>query len=414
MLELSVALCLSTVTAALFLQVNKKTMLPAAVAAAVVGLALFAFGRRVLPTGVCFGAGVLCAAAIVSLLEKRSFLDGLLVFCVGGCQFGLWTTFQSGLQTVPEGDIVHFLYSVFYLLHIPAMLLTFEGLTLPKDWQTKARRLQRFWIPAIGVGLLALLVAVSILPFYGTVDAVVKILLTTAAFWAALTVMALLAAYGQKQEQNTAQTNYHNDMNTFINVVRSQRHDYNLHVQTVASLIAQEKWEECRAYVNALVQDTNQMNAVLPVKDPAVAALIYNFRLLAAQSGITLLLDIRDDMGEVVTSAYETNKIIGNLLQNALDELSRHSDPGAIELSIFKRGENCLVRVANKVTDREAFTGTQGEIFRQGFTTKQGHDGVGLSSIRTLAQSKGGDVTARLEGDTVYFVAAIPMRLTLE
>lgn len=77
-------------------------------------------------------------------------------------------------------------------------------------------------------------------------------------------------------------------------------------LQTVASLIAQQKWDECRGYVNALVQDTSQMNDVLPVKDPAVAGLIHNYRLLAEQSGHTLSLDIRNDMSEVVTSADVT------------------------------------------------------------------------------------------------------------
>ncbi len=198
--------------------------------------------------------------------------------------------------------------------------------------------------------------------------------------------MTLLVVCGQKQERGAAEDHYCADMNTFMDVVRSQRHDYNLHVQTVARLIAQQKWDECRSYVGALVQDTKQMNAVLPVKDPAVAALIHNYRILAAQNSIPLVIDIRNDMAGVVTSAYETNKIIGNLLQNALDELLQQPEPEEIVLSIFKRGEYCLVRVSNRVTNPESLTGKQDEIFRQGFTTKQGHDGVGLSSIRSLAR----------------------------
>ena len=127
----------------------------------------------------------------------------------------------------------------------------------------------------------------------------------------------------------------------------------------------------------------------------------------------THLITKDDDMADVVTSAYETNKIVGNLLQNALDELSRQPDPGELELSIFKRGEYCLVRVSNRVGDEEAFAARREEIFRQGFTTRQGHDGVGLSSIRALARQAGGDVTTWTEGEIVHFVASIPIRLTL-
>ncbi len=226
--------------------------------------------------------------------------------------------------------------------------------------------------------------------------------------------MALLVMYGQRSEQSTAESSYHQEMYTFMNVVRSQRHDYNLHVQTVASLIAQNKWEECRSYVNALVRDTSDMNTVLTVTDPAVAALIHNFRILAAQNGILLDLMICNDMTNVVTNAYETNKIIGNLLQNALDELIPRPEKGKIELGILKRGEFCLVCVSNRVMDQKPFLEDGEEIFQQGFTTKQGHDGVGLSSIRALTRQAGGDVTAWLEGEIVHFVASIPMRLKLE
>lgn len=411
MLDLLVVLCLSAVSAGVFLRIKLNTMLLAAGAGLAMGAAAFLLERGAVP--VCFALGMLCAAVYMAAAENRPFWDGALAFCIGGSLFGLWTTFHSGLDAVSGGAIVLFLYSLFYLLHVPAVLLTFDGFRLPKDWQVKAKGMHTVLVPALGAGMAALIGIVAFLPDAGTGNAVIRILVTAAVFWLCLSVMVLLVIFGQKREQTTVEGNYHNDMNTFMNVVRSQRHDYNLHVQTVASLIARQKWEECRSYVNALVQDTNQMNDVLPVKDPAVAGLIHNYRILAAQAGHTLTLDIRDDMAEVVTSAYETNKIVGNLLQNALDELSRHDEPGEIELSVFKRGEYCLVRVSNKVMDPAAFSLRQEEIFRQGYTTKQGHDGVGLSSIRALARQVGGDVTEWLEGDTVHFVASIPMRLTL-
>lgn len=414
MLEVLIALCLPAVSAGIFLRVGRDAMLPAAVICAVLGTSLFLLGQGAVPADACCAIGLSGSAAYIVLREKRPFIDGFLVFSVGECQLGLWTAFQRELQTVCEGDIVLFLYCLFYLLHVPAVLLTFDSFRLPRDWRTKIKGPYSWWIPALSLGMLLMIGAVSALPVFTAIGAVTKILLATAVFWLSLAVMALLAICWQKREQNTAESHYHADMNTFMDVVRSQRHDYNLHVQTVAGLIAQQKWEECRSYVNALVQDTNRMNAVLPVKDPAIAALIHNYRMLAAQSGITLVLDIRDDMADVVTSAYETNKIIGNLLQNALDELLRQPDPGEIELTIFKRGEYCLVRVSNRVDSQEGFADRREEIFRQGFTTKQGHDGVGLSSIRALARQSGGDVSAWTEGDVVHFVASIPVRLALE
>lgn len=414
MVEMLFPLCLSVGSAGVLLRFEKNMFLPTCFAAVAFDAAAFCMGRGRLSAEACLAAGLLAAALWTVLRGKRRWSDGLLVFCVGGSQLGLWTIFQSGMQTVCEEDIVLWLYCAFYQLHIPALLMTFDSFSLPKDWQLRAngtRSVQSIWVPALGLWLLLAVGAFAALPVSGDGAAVVKAVLATGSFWGVLAVMVLLVAFGQKREQNSAEIDYHNDMNEFMNVVRSQRHDYNLHVQTVASLISQEKWEECRSYVNALAQDTANMNAVLPIKDPAVAAMIHNFRAKAAREGISLRPDIRYDMANVVTSAYETNKIIGNLLQNAIDELSRQPGPGEIELSIFKRGGCCMVRVSNRIGDKDVFSRRQEDIFRQGYTTKRGHDGVGLSSIRALTQELGGDVTAWLENDVVHFTAAIPMRL---
>ena len=123
----------------------------------------------------------------------------------------------------------------------------------------------------------------------------------------------------------------------------------------------------------------------------------------------SVLVDVRDDLSRIRTNAYETNKIIGNLLQNAIDELRLRRGGGLIELEIFKRGEDCIIRVSNRVAGAPAFDGGMERLFRQGYTTKPGHDGVGLSSIRTLARRAGGDVSAWAEGGTVHFVASVPM-----
>ena len=76
------------------------------------------------------------------------------------------------------------------------------------------------------------------------------------------------------------------EMQSFLNVIRSQRHDYNFHVQTIAGLMQEGKLEECKKYVNALEKDSEMMNAVLPVKDPAISAMIFhNFEDLGGVAG---------------------------------------------------------------------------------------------------------------------------------
>ena len=204
-----------------------------------------------------------------------------------------------------------------------------------------------------------------------------------------------------------AEQQYRGEMQSFLNVIRSQRHDYNFHVQTIAGLIRQNKMEDCLRYINALEEDVAIMNAVLPVRDPAIAALIHNFRLMAVRQGTELHVDIHYDLSQIATNVYETNKIISNLLQNAIDEVSTHEDKShGIWLTILKRGEYCVIRVSNKLKETLSQEDLD-NIYRQGYTTKQGHEGVGLSSLRTLVGRYKGVIYTQVEGDEIQFVARV-------
>ena len=249
MLMMLVVLCLSAASVGIFLQMRYNSILPAVGAGLILEIAAFLLGQGSLWFG--FALGCFCTTVIMIVREKRSFTDGFLAVCIGVCQLGLWITFHSGLGAVTEGTVVLFLYSLFYMLHIPAVLLTFDRFRLPGDWQLKAKRTQNIKVCTICLGMLILIILVLLLPGTEVLELVVRILLATAIFWLGLSVMALLVICGQRQQQSAAEGLYHNDMNVFMNVVRSQRHDYNLHVQTVASLISQQKWEECRSYVRS-------------------------------------------------------------------------------------------------------------------------------------------------------------------
>ena len=55
-----------------------------------------------------------------------------------------------------------------------------------------------------------------------------------------------------------------------------------------------------------------------------------------------------------------------------------------------------------------------GRIYQQGYTSKQGHEGVGLSSIRLLTTRYHGTVYTQLEGNVIHFIAKITIDCTKE
>lgn len=228
----------------------------------------------------------------------------------------------------------------------------------------------------------------------------------------ALYMVCLMVSYRRERLTTLIDQSYHSEMQSYMSVIRSQRHDYNFHLHTLSGLIDAGSLEECRQYLHQLVQDSSEINTFLPVEDPAIAALIFSFRTMALEYGIEMHLDIQNDLKSVVTNVYETNKIIGNLLQNAIDEVRTHKDKSyGIHLFIIKRGEDCVIHTANKIELRHDAQRHLQEMFLPGFSTKTNHEGIGLSSVQNLLRRYRGTLYSRIDGDVLHCFARIPLSM---
>lgn len=229
-------------------------------------------------------------------------------------------------------------------------------------------------------------------------------------FWIGLRLINQIISSRIEKTMICTERQYRDDMQTYMSVIRSQRHDYIFHVQTLHGLLIQEDYEKCKTYLNQLLKDSMAMNELLPIKDAAISSLIYSFKNKAIQSGISMELQIENDLSQVATNVYETNKVIGNLLQNAIDETETLLDKTyGVKLSIFKRGEFCMISVSNRAKNTDPMKN-----YRTGYSAKSGHEGIGIASIQALAAKYGGVVYSKVENDIIYFIAKLPLRLIKE
>lgn len=290
-----------------------------------------------------------------------------------------WKEYYLGENTVPERMNIKVWHIYFVVIFGCSSLTAILWLV---------RELEPFAFLSVGFGICALL-------------------------WGEIVLLIVMQAYKQERIEILLDRKYREEMQSFMNVIRSQRHDYNFHVQTIGGLLREGNLEECLKYMDALEKDSATMNSVLPIKDPAISATIHNFYTLSSREGIPLYIDIQNDLTQISTNVYETNKIISNLLQNAIDETKTHTDKSyGIHLSILKRGEYIIIRVSNEADSLRMNQEEMENFYRQGYSTKQGHEGVGLSSIRQLAGCYRGTVYTKLEGNVVHFVAKIPINFT--
>lgn len=230
------------------------------------------------------------------------------------------------------------------------------------------------------------------------------------AFFGGLKLLNLIISNRKERITVLTEKQYRDDMQAYMSVIRSQRHDYNFHVQTLHGLLLRKDYEACERYLDELLKDSIEMNQILPLQDAAVSALILSFKNKAALSGLKMDITIENDLSQIATNVYETNKVIGNLLQNAIDEAEAVPDKSyGIRLSILKRGEFCIINVSNRVSRLNPMGG-----YQVGHSSKKGHEGIGIASIQALASRYGGVVYSRMEGDIIFFVAKLPLQLYKE
>lgn len=201
---------------------------------------------------------------------------------------------------------------------------------------------------------------------------------------------------------------YQKEVQAFMEVIRSQRHDFNFHLQAISGLLNDEHYMECKDYVNTMVKDASSMNDVLYLYHPAIGAMLNAFRELAARKGIQLKILIYYNLENIPCTVYETNKILGNLIQNAIDEVEQHlNDSAWIEVMILKRSGNSVFRVSNKMYgDKERFA----NIFNLGYSTKSSHEGIGLNTVKKFSGKYDGTVYTEFEDDIIHFIVQIPNR----
>lgn len=242
--------------------------------------------------------------------------------------------------------------------------------------------------------------------------------LTAAVYMGILFLLAILLVLLQDQIRqrirlqmlNRAFARWQQESCDYMNTIRSQRHDFNLHLHAISGLVASGEYAECGAYVQRLAAEAAAVNDIMPVADAVVGSMLYNMRETARKKGSDIYYQITYDMAEVLCSGFECNKIIGNLLQNALDALTTPEDLAyGIRTTIFKRKGCTVITVENKFDgDMDAIA----KVFEPGYSTKKHHEGIGLPMVLQSVTRCGGRVYPEFEDGKIRFVVSLPNRIS--
>ena len=211
---------------------------------------------------------------------------------------------------------------------------------------------------------------------------------------------------------NHTQDVYLKDIENMFTSIRGQRHDFLNHVQVIRSMIERDKIEDLKRYTGDLIGEIDEVNEIIHIGHPAIAALIQ--AKIAKSMSEKIRFSFHFSGLQYISSGIKSIdivKIMGNLIDNAFDEVSMHPQTQRwVEIQGHVKDRVFQLTVKNPILEFSDFA--LSSFFQPGFTTKnqESHSGLGLSIIKEIAERYQGKVNVeKCSGNEVHFHVNLTM-----
>lgn len=208
-------------------------------------------------------------------------------------------------------------------------------------------------------------------------------------------------------------TKLHNQALSTINEnIRGFKHDMGNMVQSINGYLAVGNIEGVKTYCKNLLHGFNDINllSILSPKiinDPAIYGIVVSKMLYARDNNLTLSLDIGLDVSQINFPSFELSKIIGILLDNAI-EASLDSDERKLKLEMYheeSRNRDVII-IGNSVKDANKVNIIK--MFDKDYSTKENPSGFGLYEVlKFFKKNNKGDILPNIDYDKNFFTQTL-------
>lgn len=396
--------------------VSKNDLAVTATFTVIAGLLHFIFASALLPVFIVSVLGVLWVL-LRMFYDRGSMTEKVLSGAISLSLSFHYLLFYNMITGITTGDKAIIPLSTYTILLSAAVFIVYKRriFIFRKDWlkdffynpNVKIRR-HRYVIIWIFILIIVItMTGLYIVSFFSSIF-INDFLFIVSGVFIALTfwLLKFFVEYYIMIDVHNINAQYQQELELFNEVIRTQRHDFNHHLHAIKGMLDSKRHGECSEYVSDLVKETVSVNSVLPISNPTVSAMLYTFDSQAQRLGINFCVEIHYNLENISTKPYETNKILGNLIQNAIDDVEASGEREyGVNINISCKNGKSVIDVSNVFRgDPEII----GKIFGYKFSTKKGHDGIGLNSVLRIAESYGGILYSELSGDIIHFIVMIP------
>ena len=191
------------------------------------------------------------------------------------------------------------------------------------------------------------------------------------------------------------------------NEIKKFKHDFNNIILGLDGYINNDDFnkEKLKKYFNSTIMNFNnniELNNIViaklnSIKVSSLKSLITNKVLVAQNNNIDVDINIQGEIHDFYTDEMQLSRILGILLNNAIEASLELTDDKIIEMNIIQIDKTTDIQISNTFNN----TGTPiADFNKEGFSTKGTNRGLGLSSAHEIANKLNMLLNTEIDGNT--------------
>ncbi|AGB19797.1 sensor histidine kinase [Thermoanaerobacterium thermosaccharolyticum] len=183
------------------------------------------------------------------------------------------------------------------------------------------------------------------------------------------------------------------------NLYRKNKHELRNKILVLYELIRQMKYEDAEEFLMTYIDDINNSLIKVDTGNDIIDLLLYSKISAAIEKNISVNFICTVDLKYSKKVTNDICSVLGNLLDNAIEECDRLKNNKRIEIMLKSDPVDYIFIVKN--TCGEISEDVKRNILSGGFTTKGDGRGTGLSIVKDIVYSYNGDINIKI--DDKYF-----------
>lgn len=204
--------------------------------------------------------------------------------------------------------------------------------------------------------------------------------------------------------QNDLVDKHYEEVENMYRTMRTWKHDYHNHVQSIEAYISLGQVEELKAYIKDMCAELTEMEVLLHTGNVKADAILNS--KIALMKANDIIVDVTAIVPEnIPIKGTELSVLIGNLLDNAMEACLRIDDKcerfvriyiDILKDQLYISVTNSMVGKANKLTNTF-------------ISLKEGNHGFGLGSVDNIVKKYGGYVNRQTEEGVFATEVMLPL-----